>query len=300
MLGFFGAVVAMVRLLLPGWSWAVVLGVAGAITAPLALAFIYERLSALKTPWFEISLAAGIVQEEAGLASALKDQTLYGGASANPQLIDSISALTTPTAPKVLLIDLGDWWSTRIFLLAALTEDYTAAKRLVFVEGGAARQYVGMATPSAVRAVFASRFPDYEPAYFFAKQSEGVGEPKWRVANLVGAWQLRLWEARVKQTPEPEDPHEEGVIEPPNQVELRNHEQAVKRYVTSAELLDWLTDVLDTSCITWDRWLEDPRLRARILGQDESYIALVQDGRLDRVVSRDELALAVSRQAVEV
>src|SRR5450755_288551 len=50
----FGGTVALVRLLAGSWSWAVDLALAGAVVAPLVLAFVYDRLTALKTPWFEI------------------------------------------------------------------------------------------------------------------------------------------------------------------------------------------------------------------------------------------------------
>jgi hypothetical protein len=44
----------------------------------------------------------------------------------------------------------------------------------------------------------------------------------------------------------------------------------------------------------------DPRLRATIVGQDGSYVALVQDGRLDRDASRDAFALAIARSALRL
>ena len=287
----FGAAVAVVRVLVPEWSWAADLGVAAAVAAPLALALIYDRLSALKTPWFEIALTAVTVDIEGEFSRALEEQSLSTSASENLALKKAVETLLAPTAPKVVRINLRNtpyWWSTRVFLLAALTEDYTAVKRLVFVEGGAAQQYVGIATSSAVRAVFAARFPDYEPAYSSAKE-RGAGAGEYEVGMVVAAWQSTLWEATMG---------EKSPSGPPD--ELEEHEKALKQFVTSAELLDWLTGRLDTSYVNWDGWLEDPRLRARILAQNATYVALVQDGRLDRVVSRDALALAVGRSAVGV
>lgn len=288
----FGAAVAVVRLLMPEWPWAADLGVAAAVAAPFALALIYDRLSALKTPWFEIALTAVTVEVEGRFSRALEEQSLSAGASANPALVAAFKTLLAPTAPKILRINLRNtpyWWSTRVFLLAGLTEDYTAVKRLAFVERGAARMYVGMATPSAVRAVFAARFPDYEPAYSSAKERLASGvAPEWGVAMVVAAWQSTLWDATMNERA------------PDDADALNEHEESLKQFVTSAELLDWLTGDLDTSYLNWDGWLEDTRLRARILAQDGAYVALVQDGRLDRVVSRDALALAVGRSALGV
>lgn len=49
------------------------------------------------------------------------------------------------------------WWSTRLFLLAALADDYSNIKQLVFVENDDERSYVGMATPAAVRKAWGRR-----------------------------------------------------------------------------------------------------------------------------------------------
>ena len=144
-----------------------------------------------------------------------------------------------------------------------------------------------MATPSAVRAVFAARFPDYEPAYSSAKQS-GAGAGEYEVGMVVAAWQRALWEATTDNRM------------PSGPADLEEHEKALKQFVTSAHLLEWLTGPMDTSYVNWDGWSEDHRLRARILSEDVAYVALVQDGRLDRVVSRDALALAVGRSALRV
>jgi hypothetical protein len=81
---------------------------------------------------------------------------------------------------------------------------------------------------------------------------------------------------------------------------VRAHEEDVKEYVTASALNEWLSGVMDAGYVAWDGWPQDPRLRATIIGQDAPYVALVQDGRLDGVVSRDILALNIARGALKL
>jgi hypothetical protein len=265
------------------WSWGVDLAIGVVVAAPLALAFIYDRLTALRTPWFEIALSAATVEVEGALATALAEEMLI--ASGNPALIEAISAVLEPGAPKVIRVNLRTapyWWSTRVYLLSALASDYTSVECFAFVEGGAARRYVGLAEPRSVRAALAARFPDYARVYE-SLRPPAIGDTKQQVAGIVGGWQAALVKFNKPQAPPPVAP--------------RAYEESLKLHVTAVELNEWLNRVLDTGSIAWDGWPQDPRLRATILAQDTNYVALVRDGRLDRVVSRDALALAVARSA---
>jgi hypothetical protein len=281
----FATSLAIARAAAPGWSWTVDFILASAVAAPLALAFLYERLTALKTPWFEIALTSAKVEITGSFARALEEAMLQ--ASGNRQLTEAVSALLAPNAPKVIRLNLRSepyWWSTRLFLLAALSTDYTAVQRIAFVEGGAARRYVGLAPPDYVRTTLAARFPNYERAYTQLR-SVVSGEPRLQVEVIVGGWQNQLLKVSSPAEP-PADP--------------RTNEEFVKEYVTALALNEWLSGVMDTGYVMWDGWPQDPRLRAAIIGQEADYVALVQDGRLDSVVSRDILALNIARGALKL
>ena len=86
----------------------------------------------------------------------------------------------------------------------------------------------------------------------------------------------------------------------PSQNELQAWEESQKLYVTSAELFDWLSGELDTTQVKWDGWAQDSRVRAAIVAQHAAYVPLVQNRRLDRIVSRDALALTIARSALGV
>jgi hypothetical protein len=266
------------------WSWGIDAVIAAAVAGPLALALLYDRINVLKTPWFEIGLADATVLVESALAEALDEKMLY--ASASPALIDALSQVLSPNAPKVIRVNLRStpyWWSTRLYLLAALADDYTAVRRLAFVSGGAARVYVGLAEPRSVRTALAGRFPDYERAYAQLR-ARANGETQWQVARIVGNWQTDLAAGGVAGAPAGAGPDN-----PPA------YEEAVKHLVTAEDLNDWLNGVLDTSSVTWNGWPQDRRLRATILAQHADYVAITGNGRLDSVVSRDALALAIAR-----
>lgn len=208
-------------------------------------------------------------------------------ASGNRQLTEAVSALLAPNAPKVIRLNLRSepyWWSTRLYLLAALSMDYTAVERIAFVEGGAARRYVGLAPPDAVRAALAARFPNYESTYTKLRQLQS-GPPDVQIQNIIAGWQTQL--LAVTKPGEPA-------------ADLRANEESVKLYVTALDLNEWLSGAMNTGYVTWDGWPQDPRVRATILGQEADYVALVQDGRLDSVVSRDILALNVARGALKL
>jgi Domain of unknown function (DUF4062) len=61
------------------------------------------------------------------------------------------------------------WWSTRLYLMAALTERLTDVRQLVFTQGG---RFVGMASPASVRQALCAEFP--ELAKFQAKMEQAA------------------------------------------------------------------------------------------------------------------------------
>ena len=92
--------------------------------------------------------------------------------SAIPTIIEMITdARDWPALP----LELGPpgWWSTRLYLMAALTERLTDVRQLVFTQGG---RFVGMASPASVQAALCAEFP--ELATFQAEMEQpAVGAP---------------------------------------------------------------------------------------------------------------------------
>jgi hypothetical protein len=270
-------VVGLLRWLQPALSWTVMLALAAVIAAPLALAFVYDRLTALKTPWFEVTLTAATVEVQTQLAAAVQK----ADSSYTEDLIDYISKVMGQGGAPVVEVNLGTrapyWWSTRLYLLAALAADYTPVQRLIFVTGGAEHRYLGMATPAGTRRLLATQFPAYEQAYLEQRAEQMQQSPKQlpqqQIRQILNVW-----------------PHK---LPSPGQ-----DEAAVKVLVTAELLQGWLEPELVPSSVEWDGWPEDRRMRYRILDEPTEYVALVRDGRLYRIVSRLALAAPLAKASL--
>ena len=127
-------------------------------TAPLIIAVIGERVTGIKAFGVELSLAevaplvAGDNQTVAtdlsevmaqGRLDPYADESSAGGLSRPMQEL-------VRTGSKLLKIDLRNgkyWWPTRLFLVAALAQDYTEVEALVFVQSRTEPHFVGIASP---------------------------------------------------------------------------------------------------------------------------------------------------------
>jgi hypothetical protein len=128
------------------------------IAVPLALAFTWERLTSVKVPnILEISLSEITVQPEIKLSVELEGtdatQLQQLKDSGIPEIQKNIEdAIKRGPFIELIKVNLGkgnSWWSTRLYLLAALTESYTEAKRILFEEEE--NSFVGIASPRDVR-----------------------------------------------------------------------------------------------------------------------------------------------------
>lgn len=140
--------------------------IAALVAFPILLPLVWERLEKLKLGPLEIELSAASATVNASLTSELRDaERLEMGVSAIPDLIEKLSfAIEQAGRAGVAEVDIGvgrSWWTTRLYLLAALADEYTAIESIVLVEAreGLARSFVGSATPKALRDALALRMP---------------------------------------------------------------------------------------------------------------------------------------------
>jgi hypothetical protein len=107
------------------------------------------------------------------------------GSTLTPAIVDKIKeAMTFAAGARIVEVDLGEgqtWWSTRLFLLAALLQDYTQISQIMFVEADS--KFIGMASPAAVRAGLMSAEPLLASAY--AESKPGVGHWNRREDEVV-------------------------------------------------------------------------------------------------------------------
>lgn len=252
-----------------------------AVAAPLALALLWEHLKGLKIGEIEITLKEVTPPINIELAGAIQD--LQG--SGTPALVEGVSAAVKSKEMRLVEINLRDssyWWSTRLYLLAALAEEYTSIKRLVFVEQNAARLYLGMASPSAVRKMLARRFPGVQRA--FRELQQGVGQQgedaSTQVMNIGYQWSGQLF--RLKD----QDPSKLVT------------EGEFREIISSSKLSAWLGNDLETEFREWNGETTRPELYAKILSCSVPYVPLLTARRLDKVVDRNDLAIRIASSGI--
>lgn len=170
------------------------------------------------------------------------------------------------------------WWSTRLFLFAAVASDYTALGHLVFLYR---KRYIGTATARETHLKLARHFPRFELAYRGSRPPAGDMPAEEEIVNAIGTFSYELG---LKHLPE-------GI----------DDERKIKEWVSETNLLKWLGTSLHTDAAG------DPGERPTlldvydILQKASSHVALLKDdGSFSRLVNRDAVALgaakAVARQ----
>jgi hypothetical protein len=265
-----GADVARLR----GVGPTIALIVGAVVASPLALAFVGDRIAGIKAFSLEISLSEVTMPVEGNFTGAIM-ATAEMGPSASPDLIQTFQSAMQGRA-KVMRVNLRDndyWWSTRVFLIAALAEDYTGVDALAFVRAGEDRIFVGIAAPHAVRKRLGSRFPDYEIAYRKVR-AETVGgaspDPCREVQEIL------MW--RWPQA-------------------LQPSEQQIRLIVRADDLKMWLDGELDDESLPFGPLTS--LLRYRITARSRRFAALTDKSRLVAIVDRDELARRASLVELE-
>jgi hypothetical protein len=267
--------------------------VVGALAAaPIVIALIGERITGVKALGLEVTLVAltevkvEVAGDDSTIAGGLAAAALKGaqsGYSDNIHLVEDFETLISE-APKLLQINLRSddyWWSTRIFLVAALAQDYTNVDAIVFVRSGDDEVFVGIASARAVRERLAAQFPIYEEAYRRAQdvvphvdQADKHRHPNVNKIKSIlkhGKWQEALAGIGAKE-------------KEPRTI----HEKDIKEIVSSKKLRQWLGAELDTECLPY-RPL-NALMAYRVVSRNRRYAALTLERRLKAVVDRDELA----------
>jgi hypothetical protein len=260
------------RLVAAGLSPTETLILSAILATPLALALFWEYIKGFKLGQVEITLAEVSLPIDIDLAVAVQEQ--HG--SQTPALVQTIAAAIERRDFRFVQVNLHSspyWWSTRLFLLAALADEYTDIERLVFVEQDAARIYLGMASPHAVRRALEQRFPDYKQKFRNVQDTVIAGNlpSRMQVENIGYGWSSSF---------------------------LPNPEEQVRVLVTPTELREWLGEVLVTDARDWDGSPATRALYAKILTCRADYVPLLRGQRLEKVVSSNDLARRIAESAL--
>ncbi len=250
--------------------------------APLVLALLWEHLKGVKVGQVEITLTEVAPKLHVELATQI--QALE--ASVTFVLTNAMAAAIGNDEFRLVEINLRTtpyWWSTRLYLLAALAQEYTNIGRLVFVELDAARVFVGIAAPAAARRALAKMFPDYETVFREIQQS--VIAARW--TDLVSEMQavVNQWSTSF-------------VFTPPAGGAAKVSEKDVRQLTASPQLLEWLGGALETESRQWSGKLPTNSLYGKILSCANPYVPLLNGVRLEMVINRAELASKLAASVV--
>lgn len=200
------------------------------------------------------------------------------GSTLTPEIIEKIKRAMSDTAgSRVIEIHLGSgrtWWSTRLFLLAALAESFTDIQSLMFVGGKGS--FIGMATPKAVRNAMARQDARLEEAYrrSLPRPDQYVGQPGEAVVHTAQNFRTYLDQA----------------------------EEDVKVWMTKKYLTEVLGNELSTVKVDLDanRPPDTATLLTEVLNKETDMVAVFQGGGPPRVMDRLGLAKKIATSALKM
>jgi hypothetical protein len=196
---------------------------------------------------------------------------MHRGQELGPSYLMNIQGkLGTLWEPGLIRIQIGPipWWNTRLYLIAALADDFGDHNKLVFVD--ADQRFLTMASPAEIRRRLAQRWPALKSAY---REFRKDGPSRSFVEN-------ELWRFPMAVS---------GVF--------GKEEVDAKEDVTSTDLQRALGIVGDAETVdSADKG--QVFLQHEILGRATPFVALVRDGRLEGVVDKAELANKVALKAL--
>jgi len=175
------------------------------------------------------------------------------------------------SAVQVNLGSGASWWSTRLYLVAALLEDYTTIQQIVFLCYAPVdppstyyeTRYLGMCSPAEVRRALASHFRDVDRAY---RESvpDRVFDAAIEVPSIVSAFVTRV-----------------GSLAPGGEPE-------VKQWVAPHVIQQWRG--FQSERIELANRRMDGALLDEIISKHAPYVALVRNGKLEELIDRAKLA----------
>ena len=271
----FGLSFLFVRSRWPALGDVTVTTIAILVAAPLGIALLWPRLTGLKAFGLEVSLARSAVQTDAELVAAITEHQYFSGVE---NIIEQMRTAIVHRDTEILEVNLRNgeyWWSTRLYLLAALANDYSTIQAFAFVEHGVERKFLGMCSPAGVQKAIAKAYPALAVIYsqVTGPQLDAVATDQ-RIRAIVSAWAAQ--------------PFAGG-------------EEQFGGKVSAQMLAQWLSQVgqqMSSDSIDWSG-VSDPHLiREIVFGYHGSHVALLRHGRLDRIVNRFGLLRRIAEQTL--
>jgi hypothetical protein len=239
------------------------------LAAPLAIGFLWDRLKAVKVLGTGIELSevtANVALANSALEDAITAHQYYSGKEAI--LAQVVKAVEVPDK-QVLEINLRSqryWWSTRLYLQAALLMDHSPVSHVVFVEGDDLRHFVGITRTQTLRQALAETLPCMETIY------RNLTTQNLSADNLIKKWAGE-------------------------QLFDEKNEDEAKSLIDSQKLREILGDRLEVTSVEHSDKL-DHKLYSQILKHGGQFVPVVKAGRLERIVDADALARRLALKAL--
>ena len=177
---------------------------------------------------------------------------------------------------RVVQVDLRGgnyWWSTRLYLLAALLGELSGIEALAFIDGAnVPKRFVGLASPVAVQRALGEVQVELEEAY--------------RNAWISAVKNTRTFNDRVHWIVE------EYSRNLPAEIDIKN-------VVSAADLRKWLGTSLNIACVERSDSPVDIELVLALLESGGSLVPLSRRGELVSVVDRLNLAVRIAKNTLE-
>lgn len=249
---------------------------AGFVAVPLLVGLAWQRMTGVKFAGFEVSLAAAQAKVDRSLpAEVMNDvQGTLLGSSGRKDIKFAIAKADT-----LLEVDLSAvWWSTRLYLLAALADDYSRVARITFVNNArpGQRAFIGIARPHSVRRAMSLLHNGLEKAYRQAR------------ANVLN------------QPPMNTETEVDAVIrELSNQMTGLMQEDVIHQLIEVQSAPEKLGMAFEGGAmVNWDDE-SDAMLQYLVVRQAAPYVVVVRDGRVDQVVDRCALTGIIARRDLQ-
>lgn len=257
------------------------------LAAPIVIAIVGVRITGISAFGVEVTLSdlvapvagdytpvGGSFSESFGQGPRTPkddiEMTASGVDGQNNDLLGPFTELIEHRS-KLLMLDLRNdryWWASRLYLVAALADDFTDVEAIVFTHAEDARLFVGIASPQVVRKHLAraAKPQKYTTAYRRARRAAAqCGDHPDLLAGILAHWPEKAVNYGIEgRSPSP--------------------------LVGGRELRRWLGANLDTGSVSAGPLT--PLKQYQVISHRRRYVAITEEGRLAQVINRDDMALA--------
>jgi Domain of unknown function (DUF4062) len=241
---------------------------------PLSPSLFVDREDLVRKVMQSVHLAeAAMPVSTIALPNELKDQEpLLLISSSKEEIEQKVRVVNEAENAVSIVVDLDTtWWNTRLHLLAALATDCTAIRQFIFLRGG---QFVGIASPSAVRGKLCARFVDVEIAYLRASASLPTGyEHAGPIEHIVRSFREEM-------------------------AKVPGGEEHIVTVITAPVLRDILGSELRSESLEVDGPALTPALIQAIITRESPFVPLTKGKKLVQLVDRLALASSIARAFV--